>query len=92
MKDSARKAMYAKSKSPHKLSYGYTIGNYESYDKDNFMTKEKALKSAISTVRNLQKGGYADELSLANIRLFSNAKDNSSQHKQLMEFQKEELG
>jgi len=74
---------------PSLTTYGYTINDYEQYDKSGFATKEKALKSAVVTVRNLQR--THDDLTLRHIYLLSTAKKSTAQHKELMKFQEVEL-
>ena len=71
------------------ITYSYTIVEFEEYDKEGFETKEQALKSAVRTVRNLQKNN--DDLLLSQITLLTNAERYTNEYKDLKRFEKEEL-
>jgi hypothetical protein len=74
-----------------RIKYGYTISEFEEYDKDGFPNKEKALRSAKATVRNLQRSPRADHLRLDDITLTTNAIKSSVIYNELKEYERVEI-
>lgn len=69
------------------MTFGYTIDDFEEYDKNGFETMMKALRSSKATVRNLQRR-YDSVLRLSAITLTTT---DPTKEKELREFERVEL-